>query len=74
MDPFPPKIPLEINVKRAKAAIILHISVQRRSSGDLELVTHASHPFTHSTHSKHHATGLAGSLAISHNANSEMSQ
>lgn len=26
MDPFPPKIPLEINVKRAEAAIILHIS------------------------------------------------
>lgn len=74
MDPFPPKIPLEINVKRAKTAIILHISVKRRSSGDLELVMHASHPFTHSTPSKHHETGLAGSLAMSHNANSEMPQ
>lgn len=36
MYPFPPKIPLEINVKWTQAAIILHISDKRKSSGDFK--------------------------------------
>jgi hypothetical protein len=36
MYPFPPEIPLKINVKWTQAAIILHISVERKSKADFE--------------------------------------
>lgn len=50
MDPFPPKIPLEINVKRTQAAIILHISVKRRAMERLKLMSPASPQTPKMTH------------------------
>lgn len=40
MNPFPPKIPLEINVKWTQAAVILHISVETESSADFKAASH----------------------------------
>lgn len=44
MDPFPPKIPLEINVKRTQAAIVLHVPVTRRVTERLKLTSPPRHP------------------------------